>query len=132
MTHKTLSFLLAVLMSMVALSFTLVSCGDDDKELTLGGGSYSGSKTIVGTWWWTWGDDYYEQITFNKNGTYTWGTGVKENGKWDFDIDDSGTYVYDEEDGILYLYYDGERETWDITIIGNRMILDDDFEFIRQ
>lgn len=42
MNSRTSSFLLAVLMSVVTLSFTLVSCGDDDDEI--GGPSSSGGS----------------------------------------------------------------------------------------
>ena len=116
--------MLVALMSVVALSMTLISCGDDDDELTPGGG-----KSIVGTWRSVIIDDgYYWQLVLKKDGTCGEGECLKQNGKLVYYEEFKGKYDFDGK--TLYLYeYDecGEyyEEEYQVTINGNKMILDD-------
>lgn len=103
-------FKLLMVALFATLSFTLVSCGDDDDN-----------DALVGTWELTEieddGDVYYTIITFNKNNTLAmseiWTNGDGD----DSDIDNyTGTYLVDGDvkkgAAITVNFIDEDGDTW--------------------
>ena len=75
---KYLKLLFAAIFA--TLSFTLVSCGDDDDD----------NGSLVGTWYYAWtdpddGEEMYGELTFTKDGKYS---------MTETDIYEGQTYVY--------------------------------------
>lgn len=101
-------FKLLMVALFATLSFSLVSCGDDDDN-----------DALVGTWESTEidedGDVYYWVITINKNNTFAW-TEVWTDGV-DSDTDNyTGTYIVDGDvkkgAAITFNFIDEDGDTW--------------------
>ena len=108
MKKYLISLLTIMMVAMVGFSF--VSCSDDD------------DTGIVGTWRWDDDEsDYYDIITFRKDGSGTWTEYY--NGKSDRE---DFSYKYDQKNKILIMYAGDEEETSTVYVNGDIMNWDGD------
>ena len=121
-------FKLLMVALFATLSFTLVSCGDDDDD----------NGALVGTWDCTTVDPedgwtYYEVVTFNKDNTFT-GASAESDGSQTWTDEYMGTYAVngDLKKGapVTLNYIDEDGDAYSVTNIvridGKKMYLTDE------
>ncbi len=101
---KTIKYL-GMLLAMLALSVSFVSCSSDDD-------SGDNSSSVVGTWVEKRSDTYLYLI-LNSNGTGFWAVKFGEDGNIEYD----GDFDYVREGDLLYLLHENPDDTEVLRII---------------
>ena len=104
---KTIKYL-GMLLAMLTLSVSFVSCSSDDEDEDGGGNSSS----VVGTWVEKRSDTYL-YLTLNSNGTGFWAVKFGEDGNIEYD----GDFDYVREGDLLYLLHENQDDTEVLRII---------------